>query len=1158
MSLRAAFAKQSPSRSGGLLRRKNCLAMTCLSSYFSFYIIRQLALFVLSYNISHLIDKRSPMPLLRVYLFQNLRLETENQRIVDAGSPLTRAMLAYLLLNREHPSDRRRLAFLFWARSTESAARRNLRQYLHRVKTLFENLDFDGELILSTGSSVQINPQADIWLDVDAFRFLTRPEAGVAELEQGIALYRGDLLDDIYDDWCDSHRRELRQRFLQTLDRLSLRLQEEYRLEDALNIARKWISAEAFDESAHRRLMSLYVALGKGNQAIQHYRQLEENLVEELGTEPMAETKALVEMIQSGAVRRKEVHRPELPEDTPKITPPRLPMVGRKSELNQIRMAWKQAQKGSGRFILLSGDSGIGKTRLLYEYLLSIEKKSTLQSLCHQVESMVSYAPLRGILYSIFSQLSEEELQNLRPWLAALTPILPDLRRQFPSLPIWTPDRREKIQTPSAITQVLRELTKSKGTILLALDDLHWADSLTWELLEILTHRLANLPVLILGSCRLEDLTPKHERLLRSLKRNERFTHLPLKRLSLAESTILAEYLLEEENLDAHFFQRLYEETEGNPFFIIEGIRSLREGDQPARLPFGGGLERGSANLPPPIQSLIEARLDRLNAESQELLGIAAAIGRAFTFSLLEEVSDVPAKEVIAYLEEWQQKGLVTESREGYDFSHDKIRQVAYADLSRARKQYVHRCIAEIFENAVVPVDAATLAHHYSRSDQAIKALPYLTTAGEQALRAHSYHEARQFGSQAVSLLGRQRGPQQNQERIDLNLQLAQAYAFSGDLPRAQEMVEQAEQLAVQINDENRLGKVFRRAAQVFWQRGKPKAASDYAHRGLRVAEEQKDIALLRASLRMLGRTSIALAAFDDAIAYLLRYINLEDSNTRYHPNLMVVYGYLGVAYARVGSWQRALDSAERGVELAKEQGIDSTLSFAMAPLAYIYAARHQWKLCARTLDDAPNLASEGREFTPLLFILTALHGYILAQLGEPTRGVKLIRQSLAWVEENNYRVFHYLPRIFLAESLLLAGKTATAKKEAQIALVDARKSGNRWAVGVTLRILAEISSLDAKPDWLNVEDSLRESLRILRRIRARPDLARTYLALRRLYDRAGQTAWAVDCHFRATSIFDELSMADELSIAQGRAAGERKGAVVILNMALKGPDLIE
>ncbi len=1100
------------------------------------------------------------MPLLRVYLFQSLRLETENQRVLDAGSPLTRALLAYLFLHRERPVDRRKLAFLFWASQTETVARRNLRQYLHRSKSTFEGLNFDGDIILTTGTSVQINPKADLWLDVEAFRALTRPAAGAADLEKGIALYRGDLLDDLYDEWCETPRRELRQLFLQSLNRLSAALQESYRTEDALAVTQRWIAAEPFDENAHRRLMSLYAELGKSNQAVLHYKELKESLEKELGIAPMPETEALLKIIRSGNFQRKQkIFAKKVPSPL-LINPPDLPLVGREAELNQLRAAWEQTQAGAGRFILLSGDSGIGKTRLLHEFLLSLPSQSILQSFCHQIESMVSYAPLRSLLDTVFSQLPEKEIQKLTPWLTALTPLLPELRLRFPSLPNWLPDNREKIQTSEAVLQVFEVYAKQKGAVLLALDDLHWADSRTWELLQIFTHRLNNLPVVIIGSCRLEDLKPENERLFRNLKRLAMFRHIPLRRLTLAESTALAEYLLDGEDVDAYFYQRLYEETEGNPFFIIEGIRSLREEEIPARLrlPFWGGIEREGDNLPPPIQSLIEARLDRLNAKSQELLGIAAAIGRAFTFSLLEEVGGLSAKETIAYLEEWRQKGLVSENNEGYDFSHDKIRQVAYNHLSRARKQYVHRCIAEIFENAVIPVDAATIAHHYSHSDQAIKALPYLTAAGEQALRVHSYHEARQFGSQAVRLLGRQAGPKQHAERIDLNLQLAQAYAFSGDLTRAQEMVEQAEQLAAQLHDEERLGKIYRRAAQIFWQRGKSKAASDYAHRSLRISEERQDKSLLKASLRMLGRTGIALAAFDDAIAYLLRYIHLEDDAARYNANLMVVYGYLGVAYARVGSWQRALNAAQYGVELAQEQGIDSTLSFAIAPLAYVYAAQRRWELCAKTLDNAPDLLTQRHEYTPLLFILTALRGYVYARQGEAERGVKIIRKTLHWAKENDYRVFHYLPRIFLAESLLLAKKNAVAEKEAQIALEDARKSGNRWAVGVTLRLLAEIRSLAVKPNWLKVEEYLRESLRILRRIRARPDLARSYLALRRLYDRAGQTAWAVDCHFRATSIFEELKMTDELHQAQGRAAGERKGAVVILNMALKGPDVID
>ncbi|HEY5669146.1 MAG TPA: hypothetical protein VIS10_04055, partial [Anaerolineales bacterium] len=133
--------------------------------------------------------------------------------------------------------------------------------------------------------------------------------------------------------------------------------------------------------------------------------------------------------------------------------------------------------------------------------------------------------------------------------------------------------------------------------------------------------------------------------------------------------------------------------------------------------------------------------------------------------------------------------------------------------------------------------------------------------------------------------------------------------------------------------------------------------------------------------------------------------------------------------------------------------------------------------------------------------------------------------------------------------------QNSNAVDEANLALQQAREAGNRWAVGVLLRILAESLFRKPYPDWSLIEKYLIESMNLLRQVRARPELARTYLALRRLYDRAGQIAWAVDCHFRATSIFEELGMTDELRLAQGQAAGERRGAVVVSDMRLIGPN---
>lgn len=266
------------------------------------------------------------------------------------------------------------------------------------------------------------------------------------------------------------------------------------------------------------------------------------------------------------------------------------------------------------------------------------------------------------------------------------------------------------------------------------------------------------------------------------------------------------------------------------------------------------------------------------------------------------------------------------------------------------------------------------------------------------------------------------------------------------------------------------------------------------------------------------------------------------------------------------------MESAGRAVQLAEsvsgQQALFSranpstAITFVRMQLAFVHADHADWQTCQDLLAESPEVQevikareTPGASLTPLEFMLHSLNGRILAHLGWPQRGAQVLRQMLDWSDTADYRVFHYLPRQFLAESLLLAGDLEAAWAEAELAERQARSAGNRWAVGVITRLLAEIGTRLPNPNWPVVENHLIESMNLLRQVRARPDLARTYLALRRLYDRAGQIAWAVDCHFRATSIFEELGMSEELRHAQGQAAGDRRGAVVIPGLALRGPN---
>ncbi len=1146
--------------------------------------------------------------LLRIYLFQCLQVETSSEQIIDLGSPTTRSLFAYLVLHRGRPLDRRQLAFRFWPRTTESAARRNLRQYLHRIRRALEPVDPQGAWLFSNGNVVQFAAQDHIWLDVDVFRQKTHPDANPTELQEAVDLYRGDMLEDVYEDWCVETRQELHQLYLSALQRLSQALQEMGLLDAAEAPLQKWFLAEPLNETAHRQLMNLYALRGDRHLLVRHYQQLVETLKRELNTQPLSETQTLFQALQTGEFpssdeRIKGTRSPvglyahnypvgiQQPVEqkgagilaVPPVSQRAIPIVGRQQELADLQEMLLNARQGRGGFLLVTGESGVGKTRLVHEYLAQFPGLPVIKVGCHEFETMLPYAPLRNVLHQAVDLLPISTLQPPPAWFAMLLGIAPDLAKRFPyisSRPI-SPGEVSYLQG-AMISLVLRVVEQAAPQPLhIILDDVHWGDGATWHFLAQLAQVASTHRLQVIGLCRQEDLAAEARQLLRSLERNNLLLQISLQRLSTEEAAALAAHLLPEQKSDPILLQRLYRETEGNPFFIIEIVRAIQELERVENCPLPVAIQRLGTGLPISMQRVIEARLDRLSPASQELLAAAAVIDRGFDFSLLQHISQLKPEETVSCIEEWLQRGLVREEAGGYDFSHEKIQQVAYARLSRARRQYLHDRVAAALEEALFPVEATTLAHHYGRGAQPIKALPYLTKAGEQSLHSRAYEQARQFGLQAISLLSSIPGPRQRHERIDLNLQLAQAYAFTGDLRHAQEILNETENLALNLGDEIRLAHLFHRSAQIFWLQGQPETAGDYARRMLRAAEEQSDPNLLQAALRMLGRVGIALAAFDDAIAYLLRYISLEN-NASPPPDLPIVFGYLGVAYTRVGAWGKALEAAQRGVNLAEAavQQVDVSgyplssraVDFARMQLAFVYADMQDWQTCLEVLQPVSDPLSSGEQegqeekisaalqtlpsLTPLGFMILGLRGLARANLGEPQIGIFKMRIALNWAEQTNYRVFHYLPRKFLAQALLLVGDIPEATRQAESALEQARAAGNRWAVGVIDRLMAEILTHHPTPQWTHIENYLIDSMHLLRQVRARPDLARTYLALRKLYDRAGQIAWAVDCHYRAVSLFEEMGMMDELRQAQGRAAGDRRGAVVIPGLALRGPNI--
>ena len=1129
----------------------------------------------------------------KLYLFGTLKLSAvagngEPETLLDAGSPKTQSLLAYCALHRDQPVERRRLAFMLWQRTTESAARRNLRQYLHRVRQVLAPLGLDGQLQDVGGSHLLFSPGDALWVDVDAFQTQSAALAdrlpSLTELPpeawDTVNLYHGDLVPSIYDDWVEPLRTHWQQQFVNFLFSLIDFSRKNQNYADAIRLAKRLLQVDPLRESSHRLLMESFYLSGDRAAALQQFDRCRELLRDELDAEPMPETVALYHQIRQGEKIAADGDTPPPPrpaparaQPSPEVTawhtlqtiPPAIetnqpPFIARRAEIARLDRALLDAQQQRGQLLFVCGESGVGKTRLVREWLAAnAAQVRVMVGQSREFETMISYHPLVDALQNGKTHLAQLELSHPPVWWHSLLAVFPEaaaLQPALPPVPAAMPSRENLVEE---MGRCCVHIAAAESTPLaLVLEDLHWADEATWQFLAHIGWRSRRAPLLVIGTYQREYLSPAAQKILDGIKlQNKETTVIPLTRFSPEETRQLAGFLLDTPQPPSQILSRLYRETEGNPFFIIEMINAwfnLPAKDR-HRLPAKSEIPAGVGTMPAGIKLVIEARLNRLGETSRQLLAMAAAIGRTFNYRVLAAASDLPETEVVSILESWLAQGLVVERADGYDFSHDKIREVAYRELSRARRRLIHRKIAEslVQQNAPEMNHPARLAHHFSNSDQPQRALPYLIRAGEMALAVRSYGDAREFGVQAMRLLRHEAAHSEAHriERVDLNLQLATAYAFSGEIDRALPILREAERLALSVRDETRLGRIFRRSAQLLWLRNQSRLAEDYARRLLRNAEERNDTPLLHAALRMLGRVGIALGTYDDAIAYLLRYVKLDDSINP-PPDLPAIYGYLAVAYARVGAWQRAFDAARRGLELAENADSRSAIAMAKMNLAFVYAERQHWVGC---LDTAMQVTSQDSPdgFSSYCFMAKSLHGRALAQLGQPDAGADIIAEVLEQAQAANYRLFTHVSHLFLAESLILANHPRRALYQLTQTDPIIAEADDRWAKATAARLRAEALSLLPNPDWTAVEAHLIEALVILRQIRARPDLARVYLILRKLYDRAGQSAWAIDCHFRATTIFDELGMLDELQLAQGDAGGDRAETTTIPPTALRG-----
>ncbi|HEY0752615.1 MAG TPA: AAA family ATPase [Ktedonobacteraceae bacterium] len=765
-----------------------------------------------------------------------------------------------LLSVEQHRMHREQVQELLWPDSSMEQAANSFGKTLYLLRRALEPELSAGKssAYLALDQDVLVLVLARFEIDIDLFEQQARliqthaPDA-LRDFDAVLALYGGDYLpDDLYEDWTQRRRDRLRRTYswlLEQAARVAINTAQGQRASEYL---RALLEQNSLDEAMHRELMLVYARTGRRSEALSQYQAMRKILHDELNTTPAPETVELYSAILEGRITPDLVdfRQPFTPQSVLELSGslvhththaasdlhasshethevavapggqqavrasviPDMELVGRNRELQRLQQAFTNTRNEQHWIFFVSGEAGIGKTRLARELSSWVEdqRTTTLWCTCDELSNSLPYQPIVDMLSTHIRASSPERVRAVLGQSAVdLAKILPELRMLFPELPLPEPFGREveRRNLFNAVSVYLNTLA-TEGRLLLVLDDLQWVDSATIQLLSYVLQQNAsqnvqgsqgsqrNARLFVLLLYRADEVHETHplRTLLGTQLRTGHAEELRLKRLKEDEVQQLLIQMAGHE-VSINFTEEIYKHTEGNPFFIGESIRTLVE---EGKLKKSG--ERWQTTialkdlaLPQSVRMLIERRLTNLSPECRLTLAYAALLGRQFHSSLLCPARHLSEEKIAEHVDEALHMHILTTPAEemfSQDvdllFTHDKIREVLALWLNPLRRRTAHAQIAQAIEThyaSHLSTFYSAIAHHYQMAEERTKAVAYLQKAAGQAMSVYAFAEAASLLEKMLELLI---GTEQRFQRAEVLRKLSiDAYLYTGQATKA-------------------------------------------------------------------------------------------------------------------------------------------------------------------------------------------------------------------------------------------------------------------------------------------------------------------------------------------------------------------------------------
>jgi len=784
------------------------------------------------------------------------------------------------------------------------------------------------------------------------------------------------------------------------------------------------------------------------------------------------------------------LERGHIPSPRP-IAAREIPLIDRLEEMDVLKEAVYRAVHGEGSLVLIHGEAGIGKTRLVREVGAYARSRGVqvLYGRCpalFRMDGVPPYILWKEVIKDYLGECTPEQLYRVIGFYPAeVAKLVPELSQKLRTIPQSFPISPEQEQNRlfEAVSQFITNISR-ESPLMVVLDDLQWTDPSSLLLLHYLARGVQKTPLLLLGAYRSTDIDAKHSLtpVLTELNRERIPQSVSLKRMSLDDISEMIKQILEQDDVPPEFCRMVYEKTKGNPFFAEEVVKSLKEDEVICREGNKWKIKEVSKiEFPETVKNVVKARINRLDEESQNILTMASFVGNDFTLEAMCTLTGIEENKLLESMDNMLKTGLIKEREirgEGVcSFADILVRDVVYEEVSLLRRKKLHGVVGGVLEKVYakkIDEHFGELALHFLEGGDKEKALDYFLKAAEKAMKIYANTEAISYFQSALKLLEEKEG--ECREKAHVLERLGDLRRLIGEYDLCIKRWNEALLLWKQLDEKEKVAGLHRKIAVILWRDiGNTEQAQENFEKALRILEAEPENAELA-----------ALYAARASMSYFT-----ED-----------------VTKAR--SW------AEKALELAKKLNALEVVASSYIDLGLVFGATGETKKAVECQEKALKIALDNS------YVDMALRAYnnLAAELPEEEKerkfecyekGLELAKkaghiQSTSWLGNALATMYFGMGNI---------GKTRTLAEES-----DAlnRKIGNLFNLSGSTLVLGALYNVWG--EWDKGEQYLKESLSISLRINNTQQISNSYGFLGWFYHDRGEYA-------QAREYFEKMSQID-------------------------------